>query len=90
VISALQVEYPAPKNLVITMPLNYHKYDGRILCQFGTLVSSPEHEVLSNFLIGEAYFAVTRWHFLHRFKGLSRTAVSQFLHLSTQTVVVEL
>ena len=43
-----------------------------------------------NFLRVEAYVAVPKWRFLHKIKWLSRTAVSQFLHLSTQTVVVEL
>jgi len=44
---------------------------------------------LSNFLSVKVYCAVLRWRFLHKIKGLSGTAVFQFTHLSTQTVVVE-
>jgi len=45
---------------------------------------------MSNFLCVEAYFAVPKWRFLHKINLLSQTAVSQFWHLSTQTVGVEL
>jgi len=34
-VCALQVEYPAPHNVITII---YHKYDRCILCQFGTLV----------------------------------------------------
>jgi len=44
---------------------------------------------MSNFLCVKAYFAVPMWRFLHKIKWLSRTAVSQFSHLSNQNVVVD-
>jgi len=45
---------------------------------------------MSNFLCVEAYFPILKWRFRHKIKWLCRTALSQFSHQSTQTVIVEL